>query len=94
MFFKFYKSKLKKQMPHSIPDDFNLVRTYFNESGDLNINLCYVKTIKIIGTTLHFYDQKREVGCVDLFSKDLAMREFEDIVSTLNNCVEWYKKNN
>jgi len=80
-------------MPHSIPVNFNLVRTYFCETGDVVINLSLVKTIKVVDTKVYFNGLKDVVGVVDFYVRELALEEFRDIVSSLNDCAEWRKKN-
>jgi len=80
-------------MPHSLYPEFNLVRTYFLEKENLIISLAQIETIRVVGTSVRFMTGKKVVGIVDFFSKELALQEFNDIVSTLNQCVFWRKKN-
>lgn len=80
-------------MPHSLPLEFNLVRTYFLEKEDLIINLPSVKTIRVVGTCVWFLGEQKPIGIVDFFSRELALQEFKDIMLTLNRCVAWKKKN-
>jgi hypothetical protein len=80
-------------MPHSLPLEFDLVRTYFLENKDLVINLINVKTIRVVGSSIWFLGERKVIGVVDFFSKELALTEFKDITTTLNHCVTWRKKN-
>ena len=79
-------------MPHSTPLH-NLVRTYFLDNEDLIINLLNVKIIRVVNSSIAFLGEKKVIGVVDFFSKELALKEFRDIITTLNDCVEWRKKN-
>lgn len=80
-------------MPHSVQEKFELTRKYFLDNEDLLINLVSVKTFKVLGSCIYFYGHSDIIGVVDFYSKEMAMKEFIDIVLTLNRCVEWRKKN-
>jgi len=81
-------------MPHMVPANFALTRKYFLDNEDVLIDLTLVKTLKVLGSCIYFYGGSRKVlATVDFYAKELAMKEFNDIVSTIYKCVEWRKKN-
>lgn len=80
-------------MPHTIPVDFALTRKYFLDNEDVLIDLTLVKTVKVLGSYIYFYGNREVLAAIDFYAKELAMKEFKDIVDTIHKCVEWKKKN-